>query len=156
VLRYLYKMPSDSAKDLFRHTLATLAYRGGKAVRGAPDSFSGFRVGTDGRTAGEILAHICDVLDWGLIMAKDKHVWHQSTPQAWNLDAERFFTALRAFDEFVASDAPLQAPLDKLFQGPVADCLTHVGQLAMLRRLAEAPTKAENFFKADIAAGEIK
>jgi hypothetical protein len=149
-------MPAESAEDLFRHALATLAYRGGKAFRGAPGEFSNFRVGTDGRTAGQILAHICDVLDWGLIMAKEKHVWHESAPQAWNMDVERFFKALRAFEDFIASDAELQAPLNKLFQGPVADALTHVGQIAMLRRLAESPVKGENFFKADIAAGHIE
>jgi hypothetical protein len=148
-------MACDSANDLFRHALSTLAYRGGKAIREAPDGFSSFRIGADGRTAGAILAHICDVLDWGLIMAKEKHVWRELAPQAWDLDVERFFTAVRAFDEFIASGAPLQAPLDKLFQGPVADALTHVGQIAMLRRLAEAPLKGENFFKADIAVGHI-
>ena len=148
-------MPTESAKELFRHTLATLSYRGGKAFREAPHSFSGFRIGPDGRTAGEILAHICDVLDWGLIMAKDKHVWRESTPQTWGQDVERFFAVLRAFDDFILSDAPLQAPLDKLFQGPVADALTHIGQIAMLRRLAEAPLKAENYFRADVAVGRI-
>jgi hypothetical protein len=148
-------MPTESAKELFRHTLSTLSYRGGKAFRGAPDSFSAFRIGPDGRTAGEILAHICDVLDWGLIMAKDKHVWRESTPQTWELDVERFLAALRAFDDFISSDGPLQAPLDKLFQGPIADALTHVGQIAMLRRLAEAPLKPENYFRADVAVGRI-
>ena len=148
-------MSSESPKELFRHTLSTLAYRGGKAFRGAPESFSDFRIGASGRTAGEILAHLGDLLDWALIMAKEKHVWHESAPQAWDQDVERFFTALAAFDDFIASDAPLQAPLDKLFQGPVADALTHVGQIAMLRRLAEAPVKGENFFKADIAVGRI-
>jgi hypothetical protein len=149
-------MPCESATELFRHTLAALAYRGGKAFRGAPDHFSDFRVGDGGRTAGEILAHICDVLDWGLIMAKDKHVWHESLPRAWDLDVERFFHALGAFDDFMASGAPLQAPLDRLFQGPIADALTHVGQIAMLRRLADAPVKGENFFKAHIAIGHIE
>ncbi len=148
-------MASDSATELFRHTLSTLAYRGGKAIRGAPANFSDFRVGPDGRSAGQILAHIGDLLDWALIMAKDKHVWHESAPQPWDLDVDRFFALLRAFDDFIASGAPLQAPLDKLFQGPVADALTHVGQIAMLRRLAEAPVKGENFFKADIAVGHI-
>lgn len=148
-------MPTESANDLFRHSLATLSYRGGKAFRGAPESFSSFRIGPEGRTAGEILSHICDVLDWGLIMATDKHVWRESTPQAWDQDVERFFAVLRAFDNFISSDAPLQAPLDKLFQGPVADALTHVGQIAMLRRLAEAPLKPENYFRADVAVGHI-
>jgi hypothetical protein len=149
-------MPIETAKELFRHTLATLAYRGGKAFGGVPDNFSNFRLDPAGRTAGAILAHIGDLLDWALIMAKEKHVWHESAPQAWERDVDRFFTALRAFDDFISSDAPLQAPLDRLFQGPVADALTHVGQIAMLRRLAEAPLKGENYFRADISAGHIE
>ncbi len=144
-------MPPESAKDLFRHALATLAYRGGKAFRGVPDGFSGFRIGPDGRTAGEILAHIGDLLDWALIMAKDKHVWHESAPQTWDQDVERFSAALAAFDAYLASDAPMQAPLDRLFQGPVADALTHVGQIAMMRRLASSPLKGENYFRADVS-----
>jgi hypothetical protein len=147
---------SSSATDLFRHTLAALAYRGAKAFRGAPAGFSNFRVGESGRTAGQILAHIGDLLDWALIMAKEKHVWVETPPQTWEQDVERFFTGLKAFDDFIASGAELKAPLDKLFQGPVADALTHVGQIAMLRRLAEAPIRGENFFKADIAIGRIQ
>ena len=148
-------MPSESAKDLFRHTLATLGYRGGKAFRDLPPTFSEFRVGTEGRTAGQILAHIGDLLDWALIMAKEKHLWRETAPQGWTEDVERFQRALAALDAFIASDAPLQAPLDKLFQGPIADALTHVGQIAMLRRLAESPLKGENFFRADISVGRL-
>jgi hypothetical protein len=143
-------MPAESAKELFRHTLATLAYRGGKAFWGMPEAFSEFRAAPGSRSAGEILAHIGDLLDWALIMAKDKHVWHETAPQAWSKDVERFSTALAEFDAYIASDAPLKAPLDKLFQGPVADALTHVGQIAMLRRLAESPLKPENYFRANI------
>lgn len=117
-------------------------------MRGAPEGFSDFALG--GRSAGQILAHMGDLLDWALVMARDKHVWHEAAPQAWELDVERFFRALAAFDALVASDAPLQAPLDRLLQGPVADALTHVGQIAMMRRLANAPMKGENYFKADI------
>jgi hypothetical protein len=146
-------MPSESAAELFRHALATLSYRGGKAIRGAPEGFSDFALG--GRSAGQILAHIGDLLDWALIMAQEKHVWQESAPQSWDKDVERFFTALKALDGFVSSGAPLQAPLDRLFQGPIADALTHVGQIAMMRRLAGAPLKGENFFKAEIDPGLI-
>lgn len=149
-------MPAESSKDLFRHTLATLAYRGGKAFRGAPDSFSNFRLGVPGRSAGQILAHIGDLLDWALIMAKEKHVWLETPPQSWDQDVERFFIALRALDDFIASGAPHQAPLDKLFQGPIADALSHVGQIAMMRRLADSPLKGENYFKASITLGQIE
>jgi hypothetical protein len=42
-----------------------------------------------------------------------------------------------------------------LIQGPIADALTHVGQIAMLRRLAGCPIPGENYFAADIAPGRV-
>jgi len=146
---------SDPARHLLRHALATLAYRGGKALRGAPDSFSAFTCGGGCRSAGEILAHIGDLLDWGLSMADGRRQWHDSKPQSWSDDTNRFHAALAAFDSYLASDKPLEAPLEKLFQGPLADALTHVGQIAVLRRLAGSPVKAENYFAADISAGRV-
>jgi hypothetical protein len=146
-------MATDAQRELLRHTLATLAYRGGKTVRGAPASFAEFN-GT-GRTPAQILAHLGDLLDWALSMADGSRQWHDSTPLPWEKEAERFFAALKKFDAYLASDQPLQAPVEKLFQGPVADALTHVGQLAMLRRLAGAPIVGENYFVADIAVGRV-
>lgn len=144
---------TDPKRELLRHTVATLAYRGAKAVRGAPAEFADFK-GTE-KTPGKILAHIGDLLDWGLSMANGKREWHDSTPLPWDQEVQRFFTSLKAFDDYLASSQPLQAPVEKLFQGPVADALTHVGQLAMLRRLAGVPINAENFFVADVAAGRV-
>ena len=145
---------SDPARQLLRHTLATLAYRGGKVLRDAPADFSAYTLG-DGRSAGAILAHIGDLLDWGLSMARGQPEWHNSKTQAWSEDVQRFHAALAAFDATLASDQPLHTPAEKLFQGPVADALTHVGQLAMMRRLAGAPIKGENYFVAEIAAGRV-
>jgi hypothetical protein len=62
---------------------------------------------------------------------------------------------LKSFDDFLASNAPVEAPLEKLFQGPIADALTHVGQLAILRRLARAPVKSENYYAAEIVPGRV-
>jgi hypothetical protein len=138
--------------DLLRHTLATLAYRADKAVRGAPESFAEFRVSSDGRTPAQILAHIGDLLDWALSIAKGDQTWRNSPPLAWDKEVERFHAALGAFDHYLADGRHLHAPAERLFQGPIADALTHVGQLAMLRRLAGAPLKGENYFVADIAA----
>jgi len=142
-----------SDKEFLRHTLATLAYRGGKAIRGAPASFSDF--GGAGKTPGQILAHIGDLLDWGLSMAKGQQKWQDSKPQSWDEDSKRFFAALKQFDDCLAGAEALHAPPEKLFQGPVADALTHVGQIAMLRRMAGVPIKAENFFAADVVAGRV-
>ncbi|MGH9822574.1 MAG: DinB family protein, partial [Blastocatellia bacterium] len=124
-----------------RHAVATLAYRGAKAVRRAPEEFSKFRPAEGSRSAGEILAHIGDLLDWALSLAQGEKRWRNSKPQSWSEDTERFFAALAAFDEYLASGARLHAPPEKLFQGAIADGLTHVGQITMLRRLAGARVK---------------
>jgi hypothetical protein len=146
---------AGSARGLLRHTLATLAYRGGKTLRGAPEGFSNFRAGEKIRTPGEILAHLGDLLDWALSISKGRQEWHNSAVLPWNEDVKRFFHALNLFDSYLASDAPLRVPAEKLFQGPVADALTHVGQIAILRRLAGAPIRGENYFQADISAGRV-
>jgi hypothetical protein len=144
---------SDPKRELLRHTLATLAYRGAKPLRDAPATFADFAGA--GRTPAQILAHLGDLLDWALSMADGSRQWHESKPLPWNQETERFFAALKRFDDYIASAQSLQAPVEKLFQGPVADALTHVGQLAMLRRLAECPIKAENYFAAAIEVGRV-
>ena len=146
---------SDPQRELLRHTLATVAYRGGKTLRGAPASFSNFKSENNARTPGRILAHLCDLYDWAVSIASGKTAWRDSAPGDWDADVKRFFAALKKFDDCLASGEPLQAPVEKLFQGPVADSLTHIGQLAMLRRLAGAPVKGENYFAADITAGRV-
>jgi hypothetical protein len=142
-------------RQLLRHTLATLAYRGGKALRGAPEGFSAYRASGTTRNPGQILAHIGDLLDWALSISQGKQEWHNSQPQSWETDSQRFFAGLAAFDAYLASGEPLGAPEGKLFQGPIADALTHVGQIAILRRMADAPVRAENYFRAEIAAGRV-
>ena len=149
------KPAADPKRELLRHTLATLAYRGGKAVRQAPEGFSEFQAGEGVRTPGQILAHVGDLFDWGLSIAMGQQKWHDSKPLPWEQEVERFFTALKKFDAFLASSEPVHAPLEKLFQGPVADALTHVGQIALLRRIARAPVKGENYYVAEIEAGRV-
>jgi hypothetical protein len=148
-------MTSDPKRDFLRHTLATLAYRGGNAVRKAPAGFAETRSCESGRTAAQILAHIGDLLDWGLSIARGKQSWNNAEPLAWDKETDRFFAALKRFDDYLASAEPLNAPAEKLFQGPLADALTHVGQIAMLRRMAGGPVKAENYFVADIVTGRV-
>ena len=146
---------TDPKRELLRHTVATVAYRGGKAVRGAPPNFATYSGDGSPRTPAKILAHIGDLYDWALSQAKGDEKWNDSTPLDWDREIERFFVALQRFDDYLASDAPLAAPPERLFQGAVADSLAHVGQLAMLRRLAGAKMKSENYSRADIVAGRV-
>jgi hypothetical protein len=146
---------ADPARQLLRHAVATVAYRGGKALRGAPDSFATFALGDSPRTPAKILAHIGDLFDWALSMASGEAAWHDSQPLAWDAEVARFFTSLKKFDDYLASPEPLHSPAEGLFQGPIADALTHIGQIAMLRRLAGCPIKGENYFKAEIATGRV-
>ena len=88
-------MMEDMARALLRHTLATVAYRGGKAIRGAPTSFAAFRVAEGTRTPAEILAHIGDLFDWALSLADGRQAWHDSTPLPWADESARFFAAKR-------------------------------------------------------------
>lgn len=145
----------DPERTLLRHTIATLAYRGGKAVRGVPEGFSTFRVGDHPKTPGQILAHVGDLLDWALTMCDGKPVWKNSDPQSWAKDAERFHEALRRLDARIAGGGDLAASAGAIFQGPIADALTHVGQINMLRRLAGVPIKGENYFVAEIVPGRV-
>ena len=145
----------DEARALLRHTVATVAYRGGKAVRGAPASFAGYSGDGSERTALGILAHIGDLYDWALTQATGAEAWNNSTPLAWDREVERFHAALQRFDDYLASDAPLAVTPEQLFQGAIADSLTHIGQLAILRRMSGARMKSENYSKADIVAGRV-
>ena len=145
----------DDKRELVRHALATIAYRGGKAVRGAPESFATFKVHPASRTPSELLAHVGDLFDWALSLARGAQAWKDSPPLAWDLEIDRFFASLGRFDAYLASGAPLGESPERLFQGPIADALTHVGQLTMLRRLEGAPIRSENYHKADIAVGRV-
>lgn len=145
----------DGKRALLRHTLATLAYRGANAIRGAPEGFAGLRVAETSRTPGEILAHVGDLLDWGLSIAQGRPTWRASPPTPWAEAEARFFRALAALDARLASGEPLGSTAEKIFQGPIADALTHVGQIAMLRRLGGAPVRGENYFKAEIVSGRV-
>ena len=142
---------ADGRIAMLRHTVATLAYRGGKALGGAPAEFAAY----GSRTPGEILAHVCDLFDWALTIADGKEAWHNSQAGAWEADTARFFAGLEAFDGRLASGVPLCAEPERLFQGPVADALTHVGQIAMLRRMAGCAMSGENYFVAAIETGRV-
>ena len=146
---------ADVKRQFLRHTLATLAYRGGKALSGAHEAFGSCALGGGTRTPVRILAHVGDLLDWTLSLCHGQEAWHDSIPESWQKEVLRFFDRLRDVDELLASPTVLAASPERLFQGPVADALTHIGQIALLRRRAGIPVRGENYFRADIAAGRV-
>ncbi|HLG96116.1 MAG TPA: hypothetical protein VKX49_07380 [Bryobacteraceae bacterium] len=145
----------DPARQLVRHILATLAYRAAKVLRDAPADFAGFHASETTRTPAQILAHMGDLMDWALSIVSGKQAWHDSKPLAWPQEVSRFFAAVTALDAYLASEQPLHGDPGKLFQGGLADALTHTGQLAMLRRMAGCPVRGENYYLARIEAGRV-
>jgi hypothetical protein len=146
---------ADGERAMLRHTVATLAYRAEKVLRDVPDNFAVHRFGPDARTPLELVGHLGDLIEWATRTAQGHWIWKAESIGEWNADVERFFTALSALDQFLASDAPLGHPAGVIFQGPIADALTHVGQLAIIRRLAGAPVRPESYGRAKIEAGRV-
>ena len=145
----------DPNIHLLRHSVAILAYRGGKTLRNAPAEFAQYKASPSTRTPVEIVAHIGDLLDWACRHAQGKSEWVASKPLPWDEEVSRFFSSLDKFDKILASTSALGCPPEKLFQGPIADALTHIGQIAMLRRMSGHPMKSENYYIADIEEGRI-
>ena len=143
----------DLKRELFRHLVATLAFRARVAVSDAKPDFATFKINETVRTPGEILAHLGDLLEGSLVLMKGEFVVLNSAPLAWEDETRRFFSAVKEFDIYLASDAPLAQPIEKVTQGPIADALTHVGQIIMLRRAAGDPAKPESYFEAEIVPG---
>src|SRR2546426_4016692 len=142
-------------RQLLRHTVATLSYRAAKTMRGAPESFASFRAAPRTNSPVEIVAHMGDLFDWALSLTQGQGKWNNATPQAWDKECARFFSAVKAFDDVLASNDPIQYDQTRIFQGPIADALTHTGQLAMLRRLSGAPMKGESYNRADVVIGRV-
>lgn len=145
----------DPKRELLRHALATLAYRGGKTIRNASENFSDFKADAGVRSPCKILSHIGDLMDWALTIAAGRREWRDSVPLTWESEVERFFASVKQLDDFFASAQPLHASPEKLLQGPIADALTHVGQIAMLRRMSGEPMKGESYYEAEIIVGRV-
>ena len=148
-------MSVDEKREVLRHMVATVAYRGGVAITDAPEGFGAFRIDEGMRAPGELLAHIGDLLEGSLYLLKGEMVYLTSSPLPWGDEVSRFFSTAKRLDSYLASDAPLACPVERLIQGPVGDALTHVGQIVMMRRLAGSPVRAESYFTADIVPGMV-
>ncbi len=151
------RIPADdpTTRLFLRHTLATLAYRAGKTVRGAPEAFGDYRASENSPRVVDIVAHMGDLMDWALTMLQGSPRWNNSTPLAWCDEVSRFFASLGALDRYLAEGSPIAWEPGSVFQGGLADALTHTGQLAMLRRLSGFKMKGESYARADIEVGRV-
>jgi len=145
----------DTARHLLRHTVATLAYRAEKALRDAPDSFVHFRLSASSRTPLEIVSHVGDLLEWADRMARGEYLWAPKPSPDWAAACDRLFQDLLTLDATLAASTFENYSPDVIFQGPIADALTHVGQLTMIRGASSAPIRPESYARAEISVGRV-
>lgn len=146
---------TDAARAVVRHLVATLAYRAAKVLRDVPPEFASAAVGSQTRRPVQIVAHLGDLMAWGVSLARGESVWKAGGSDDWHVEVVRFFDGLAALDRELAGDAPFTGSIEKLIQGPLADALTHVGQLAILRGMTGAPIRPESYARAEIVAGRV-
>ncbi len=141
--------------QILRHVLATLAYRTRQVIKEVPDGYADFAAGSGVRTPVEILHHMSTLITYAVLTFGDEE-WQPLETVSWEQEKQRFESALRSLDRRLADgDEPRQQTLLKLLQGPISDAMTHVGQLATLRRMAGLPVPGESFVKAPIEAGRL-
>jgi len=142
-------------RDLLRHSLAVLAYRAAKPLRGAPATFAQFSTGVGTWTPLHLATHLADLMAWAVTVVRGAPAYRDSVPSTWDAEIARFFAGLGELDAHLAKGLPVDGGCERLLAGPIADALTHVGQLAMLRRMAGVPIVAESYYKAAIEPGRV-
>ena len=145
----------DPARAVVRHLTATLAYRAAKVLRDVPGGFGAATFAPGVRSPARIVAHMADLIAWGVSLAHGDSIWKAEGSDEWDVEVERFFRNLAALDAALAKDGPFSGSIEQLLQGPLADALTHVGQLAMLRGMAGAPVRPESYARAHIVIGRV-
>lgn len=147
-------MPIDTPQSTLRQLAATLGYRAAKVLRDAPDGFGDRAFSDTTRRPVKIVAHMGDLMTWGVSIARGGYEWQPGGGDNWQAEVDRFFTGLAALDAAIA-DPNFNGSVEKLIQGPLADALTHVGQLAMLRGMMGAPVRPESYARAVIVQGRV-
>jgi hypothetical protein len=149
------KHQPDAPVAALRHLVATLAYRAAKVLRDAPPGFAGMTVGPSTRRPVQNVAHLADLMAWAVTLAQGAYVWKAEGGDDWDVEVRRFFDGLAALDRELAAGPLPAGSVEKLIQGPLADALTHVGQLGMLRGILGSPVRPESYARAEIVAGRV-
>jgi hypothetical protein len=149
------RQPGPDARAVVRHLVATLAYRAAKVLRDVPPGFDTATLGPTVRRPVQIVGHMADLMAWGVSQARGKTVWKAEAGEDWEVEVRRFFDGLATLDGVLAADGPFEGSLEPIIQGPLADALTHVGQLAMLRGMSGAAVRPESYARAEIVVGRV-
>jgi hypothetical protein len=152
----------EGKNELIRHLLACLVYRTTKVIHDAPEHYPETAIGNGVRTPEKILAHINSLIQlsnrfWShekpVSMATRRK---KSDKKGWDLEVELFYKMVKEFDETLKKNLyPRKYSPEKILQGPFIDAFTHVGQLALLRRVAGSPIEGESYWIADVKAGNL-
>jgi hypothetical protein len=108
-----------AARDVVRHLVATLAYRAAKVLRDVPD-FATRAFGDSTRVPVAIVAHLGDLMAWGISIARGGNVWKPEGGRDWRTEVDRFFAHLSTIDRELASEM-FAGSIDMLIQGPRTD-----------------------------------
>jgi hypothetical protein len=147
--------PVPVAADVLRHFVATLAYRAAKVLREVPPDFGSTTFGAATRRPVLIVAHLADLMSWAITMTQGDVKWKAEGTDDWTVEVNRFFSGLFILDRMLGETNLTDAAIEQLVQGPIADALTHVGQLAMLRGMAGHPIRPESYARAEIVRGRV-
>ena len=147
--------PVSGATDVLRHFVATLAYRAAKVLRDVPPDFGPTTFGAATRRPVLIVAHLADLMSWAITMTQGDVKWKAEGSDNWQVEVNRFFSGLFILDRMLGETHLSDHAIEQLIQGPIADALTHVGQLAMLRGMAGHPVRPESYARAEIVRGRV-
>jgi hypothetical protein len=147
--------PVTSAREVLRHFVATLAYRAAKVLRDVPAEFGQTTFGSATRRPVLIVAHLADLMSWAITMTQGDVKWKADGSDDWTVEVNRFFSGLFILDRMLGEANLDDRAIEQLIQGPIADALTHVGQLAMLRGMAGYPVRPESYARAEIVRGRV-
>lgn len=150
-------MSEEPQRQLLKHYLAAIAYRAQKALRDAPADYPSFAAGADVRTPVEVLRHMTSLLGYSrTLFLGGSYPFHPDPLPTFKEEVERFHDMVGAVGDLLDRDVALrEISYEQFLQGPLSDVMTHIGQLAMLRRLAGAAVAPENFIYARVDSDRL-
>jgi len=140
---------------MLRHFLAAIAYRTQKALRGALPEFASFRPGHNARSPHELITHMDSLMGYACTFFIGG-TYRPPEFVEFKMAVAHFHEKLQDLERHLISGTAFrEITPEKMLQGPFADAMTHVGQLAMLRRLYGGPVPSENFIYAEITPDNL-